>query len=66
MNGNEVSDNQVEHVSEGVHTGGFEVLNRFQKPKLIMFFIFSIFSENKLTYPFRDSLLAARLFLSRN
>lgn len=48
MNGNEVSDNQVENVSEAVHTGGFEVLNRFQKPKLMIFFIFSIFSENKL------------------
>lgn len=48
MNGNEVSDNQIENVSETVHTGGFEVLNRFQKPKLMIFFIFSIFSENKL------------------
>lgn len=47
MNGNEISDNQVEDVSEGVHTKDFEVFNPFLNSNLLILFIFSIFSENK-------------------
>lgn len=56
MNGNEISDNQVEDVSEGVHTKDFEVFNPFLKSKLLILFIFSIFSENKFYQFFPQSI----------